>query len=570
MKTAVNMRSGSMKMLSDARIKKFRDKFYWKNVPGLFQKGGKGLNPLERYKKDEQGLIIVSVEEISRFFFREIEREEFLHPDYYFDGLLNLFVLLAKGSESFSFDRGIIVSEEDIQRADNETAIRYLTTNLIITYCNNLKISSVKVDTRLLSDGLGTIIQKSSAGRDYRTLAGYTLNNLVSTLAEDKPWQEYLQDINEADLICQLVGAKLPKLDKKVLTGMILKSRNEIQDYILVFRKILDFRQQLASQEKNSKKFLKAMVRIDDSIHTVLEKIDLYLMAAQRLMKIIGVSWEILLGPIDQDLKANLAWFIWDFKPGVSTETSMGYASARYRVSLLFEFRQITFFCCTYKGDDTYNELSFDFFRVYFNELIQKMNRAASEPEGADTQEITQCFLETKRLIEKLSLEERDMIKEKQDVKDAYVALIKATPFEKLSAVMDLLGIVLLVTQDSSREIMTPIRKGLFENCFSALSRCADQPLANDTLQNEIKKLIHSYAVHYKPQRSFYQMFFTLYLGTENSSPSTHFLDLVKKNKAFVLALLVVFSDSKSMEVFLLQNQIIHAKMLLGKFKNMS
>ncbi len=375
-------------------------------------------------------------------------------------------------------------------------------------------------------------------------------------------------------MVCQLAGANLPKLDNNVLTDILRKSRKELQNYNAFFTKLLNTREQLADQEKNNKKYLKAMDRLDEATHAILKKIDTYLLSARSFMKIIGLSSEVFFGPNDAELKQNLAWLFIGCKPGESTGRDisqyLSYATARYRLNLLFEYKEITLFCRAYKGDDAYKDLFFDIFRLHFNEIIEKMKQLALFPDETNIRHLAQSLFETQRLIENFVLEETLLVDEKQDVRDAYVDLIKAIPFESLGPVLEFLENICKVTQDRSREIMAPIRTCLLETCFLTLTQYADQPLAADTVQNEIKKRIHYYAMHYKPQRSFYQTFFPIYVGKRDGSSSIHLSELIQKNKPFAVALLMVFSDSKSMEELLRPDQIANAKTLLEKLKNIS
>jgi len=238
-----------MTILNEDKIIKFREKLYNKKVSKLLQQGGKGLKPLEKYKKDEKGKTLVYTREITRFFLKQIEKAQSPFPDQYFDALYTLLQIMSRGAEPISFNCGLSISQEDIQEADLKTTIELLTTNIIITYFNTLKTYKGTVDTSLLEPDLKSLISKSNAGRDYKGLVSNTLTGLIKSLGEDKPWRDYLNDINDADLICRLAGARLPSMKKETMTGIIEKSRSEILGFNELFTKILLTRDQLASKE---------------------------------------------------------------------------------------------------------------------------------------------------------------------------------------------------------------------------------------------------------------------------------------------------------------------------------
>lgn len=560
-----------MTTLSADKVKKFRDKLFQKRVSKLLQKGGKGLKPLDRYRKDEKGRTLVPVDKIIRFFSKEMEKAGAFHPDQYFDGLFTLFKVLSQGAEPFTFECGFSVSEQDIQQADIKTTIELLTKNLIITYFSNLKTIKDQIDTGLLTPDLASIIQKSNAGRDYRDLVGNTLTKLISSLGQDKPWREYLDDINDADLVCRLTGAKLPSMKKEILAGIILKSRKEIQAYNAMFRKVINTREQMAEHEKNDKKYLKAMQRLDEATQAILKKIDTYMEAAHSFMKIIGLTTEAVLGKTDGELKENLTRLFLGFKPGTDDLsdilTTMGFATARYRLNMLFGYPDIALYSRAFRVDDRFRGFYYDLFRLLFRELKEKIEQLPLDGDETLFRLFKQNLSEAVRAVDTLALEPEDLVEEKYAVRDAYVALVQEISYEKLGAVLDTRELVCLVTQDRTREIMAPIRSALLKNCFSTLGRYAEEPLAADRAKNGIRKRLHYFALHYKPQRAFYQLFFATYVGKADSALSPYLSQFMQKNKHFVFALLMLFSDENSMHDLLAKNQISHARTLLEKLR---
>ncbi len=560
-----------MTILNDNRLKKFREKLYSQKVPALFQHGGKGLNPLKKYKKDENGRPIVKTQEITRFFLGEMEKADFVFPDPYFDGLYTLFNVMSKGAEPVSFDCGFSISQEDIQKADNKTTIELLTTNIIITFFNTLKTYQGNVDRTLLAPDLKDLVTKSIAGRDYKGLVSNTLTSLTKSLEEDKPWGEYLEDINDTDLICRLAGSKLPTMKKETLSAIIAKSRREILGYNEIFTKLLHTREQTASKEVNKKNYLKSMEKIDTATFGVLKKIDTYLVSAHRLMRIMDLSPEVVIGKTDAALKQNLIWLFFNGLPDKLEQTDilnhLGIATARYRLNLLFNFPAITQYCRVFKSEDNYNTLYFDLFRLLFRELVKKINDLDLEDPDTDLRLLKQYLTEIHRAVDKLDLELKDLPEDKQAVRDAYTSLILRTEFDVIDVVLGLCEMVCLATQDQDKEIMVAVRSALLEAGFSTLEKYAKEGLPADRAKPGIKKRLHSYALHYKPQREFYSSFFRTYVGSGPRPVSPHLNQFIQTNKHFAAALLMVFSDEKAMNDLIADKQITHAAELLASLR---
>ncbi len=101
-----------------------------------------------------------------------------------------------------------------------------------------------------------SIIKQSTAGRDYKRLVSNTLKGLIFSLAQDKPWIEYIEDINDADLVCRLAGARLPSMEKTTLGTITNKSRQEIAAYNEMFTKLLYTRARMVTSRENKKRVL--------------------------------------------------------------------------------------------------------------------------------------------------------------------------------------------------------------------------------------------------------------------------------------------------------------------------
>ncbi len=560
-----------MTILNEDKIKKFKEKLYTKNVSMLLKQGGKGLTPLEKYKKDDKGRTLVSTREITHFFLRQMEKAGSPFAYQYVTALFNLLQTMSRGAEPIAFDCGFSISLEDIQEADNKTTIKLLTTNIIITYFNTLKTYKGTVDTSLLSPDLKALIAKSNAGRDYKDMIDNTLTGLNNSLGQDKPWRDYLEDLNDVDLICRLAGAKLPAMKNETIAGIIGKSRREILGYNDIFTKILLTRGQLAAKEGNKKIFLKSMEKLDAAIFAILKKTENYLASAHRLMGILHLSHPIVLGKTDAQLRQNMVWLFLDTKPGKKDRTEslndLGITLARYRLNLLFNYPEITRYCRSFKTTEEYGLLYFDLFRLLFKEVSGKIALLEATTQYTGLSVIHQNLREISGAVSKLGLEEADLKDEKQALRDTYVALIPKVDVSQLGPIMKIIDLICQATQDRTREIMSSIRPALITACASNLSAYAEETPGADTARNGIKKRLNAYAVHYKPQREFYQIFFDTCVGSGTRPVSSHLAGLINTNKPFAAALLMVYSDETVMKDLISADRISHAAALLDQIR---
>ena len=143
------------------------------------------------------------------------------------------------------------------------------------------------------------------------------------------------------------------------------------------------------------------------------------------------------------------------------------------------------------------------------------------------------------------------------------MAIIGQIGFEQLNEVMKVREKICQVTQDRPREMMVDLRSALVAASFSTLIEYSMDPQTADTATNGIKKRLHSFSMFYKPQREFYKNFYDTYVGTKAQSISRHLSDIIKTNKLFAAALLMVLSDDTAMKNLLSVNQTGHARELL-------
>ena len=561
-----------MTILDPDKLGKFRDRLYRRKVVKLFQDGARGLAPLKKYKKDDKGRTLVFTKDITRYFLKEVTASGTPFPDEYFAALFSLFETMSQGSEPVSFDCGFSVSQEDIQAADNKTTIELLTTNIIITYFNNLKTYKGAVDKTLLAPNLKALIEKSNAGRDYKSLVSNTLTGLTRSIAEDKPWRDYLEDLNDADLICRLAGARLPSMEKEVMARIIGKSRREVLGLNDLLTKLLNTRSQLTAEEANQKKFLKTMEKLNTATIGTLKKIDAYLGAAHRLIRILNLSAQTVMGRTDGQLKSNLvrlfmgAGSVRDDQPYPADIVSrLGVAGIRYRLNMLFSFPELTVYAGTLKTDDAYTPLFISLFKLLYEDMARKLEGAAAEAGEGELKPIGRNLRELIRAVDRLGLEGGHLTDEKQRIRNAYTDLAGRVDYTTLPWVVEMGEAVCRATQDRTRETMAALREALITASFSSLRRYAEKSLPADRAKYGIKKRLNAYAMHYKPQREFYRIFFERYVATD--SPSPHLVRIMAENKLFAAALLMIFSDEKSMADLIPEHQISRSQALLAELR---
>ncbi|MCG8639647.1 MAG: hypothetical protein MI862_07915, partial [Desulfobacterales bacterium] len=119
------------------------------------------------------------------------------------------------------------------------------------------------------------------------------------------------------------------------------------------------------------------------------------------------------------------------------------------------------------------------------------------------------------------------------------------------------------VTQDETKELLEDTRRVLIDNCYSNLTGLETDNVNADTLQKTVRKLIQSYSMYYKPQRFFYQNFFSTYVGEADDSVSESLSAIINTKRILAISMLTLFSDSAHMGGRLAENQIEYADQLL-------
>nr|WP_320190913.1 hypothetical protein [uncultured Desulfobacter sp.] len=558
-----------MTILNKNKVRAFRDRLYTNDMPKIMRKGGEGLTPIKKYPDDDNGYPLVPIKRITRFFLEEMEKAEFVLPDEHIEALYTLFKMLIQDMPAVSFDLGASISQEDIQEADNKTTIELLTTNVIITYFDLAKSNLGNQDDSLINPDMQSIIKQSTAGRDYKRLVANTLKGLIFSLAQDKPWFEYIEDINDADLVCRLAGARLPSMEKTTLGTITNKSRLEITGYNDMFTKLLYTRARVVTSQENKKEYVKTMEKLDTAIYGLLKKMDRFLMLAYRLSEILDIPIRSIIGETFSNLRQNMLWLFFEVWPKALEPGDMPHQVAvsalRHRMNVLFSVRHITRFCREFTQNPAYQSPVNDLFQQMFKGLVKKINLVSMQEGNIVTglEWVESALFEIRRAIENFDLDESRLLDEKKEVKSAYIDLISKTNFESLDAILNLCDMICEVTHDTDREIMAGIRAVLMENSFLTLKKYSvNKVLPKDAIP-EISRRLQAFAVHYRPQREFYRIFFNTYIISKPRPESPHFSQFLMSNKHFAQAMLMRFSDDKAMKDLLSGAYIQKAKHLL-------
>ncbi len=551
-----------MTTLKNDRILRFRDRLYQKKVPKLLRTGSDKLNPISRSRTDPQGNTIIPTKEIARFFHNHVKTENFIDADAYFDNLFRLFKGLIEDSTPYTFESDVQVSVEDIQSASNKKAIEYLTTNLIISFFHHASGLEAPSQNDFLTKDLKAVIAKSNEGRDYRELVGSTLSTMVETLKQNKPWRESLDDIQTAALVCRLVGARLPQIDKSVLSKIVSQARAEVNKELAVLTKILNTRDQLANEEKNDKQYLKAMKKLDAATNGLLKRIDTYLGYAHAFTAAINASIQGFLGPADKILKTAIAKLIFNFSDTDQTDYNpLPYSSARYRIGMLLDYPELTKFSLALKADDTYAFLFKETTALYYKEIISQFSLLSSKKHFS-TPLLESAIGETLRLIETFRLAKNDLTAEKDQVKTCFLLLLDQSSYEQLDKVLTILDRVGQVAQDDSKELLSQTREILIKNCYATLFQLEIDRTSADELTKSVRKHMMGYSLYYRPQRFFFQTFFSTQIADPDGGLTERFSTMIQTHKKLAIALMNFFSNPVEMEGMMADSQIETAKRL--------
>ncbi len=539
-------------------------------MPEIMRQGGDGLAPVKKYPEDERGYPLIPIKRVTRFFLEEMDKNPFVLSDQYIQELYTLFKIMVEDLPAVSFDPEASFSQEDIQDADNKTTIELLTTNVIITFFHQVKANLGNNDDSVVNPDMQSIVKKSTAGRDYKRLVSNTLKRLIFSMARDKPWFDYIKDINDADLICRLAGAKLPSMEKTTLGSITGKAQKEISGYNDLFTKLLYARAQTVAGQENKKEFFKSMAKLDAAIYGLIKKIDRFLDMAYRLCQILGLSSGSIIGDTFSKLRQNVLWLFFDVWPqkieqGQMPE-KMAVSTLRFRMNLLFNLPHITRFCREVTRDPAFHAPVNDLFHVMYRDLADKINRVSME-EGNRSRILERVGMrlsELQRAIEHLDMDESRLGAEKKDVKSAYVALTLKTGFESLEEVLNFCDRICDVTHDKDRDIMSSIRSAFMEKSFLTLEEYALKKVPPKDAIPEISRRLHAFAVHYRPQREFYRIFVDTYLISSPRPRQPHYTQFLMSNRHFAQAMLMFFADSKAMKNFLPDSYIDKAARLLA------
>ncbi|MCG8568087.1 MAG: hypothetical protein MI747_23720 [Desulfobacterales bacterium] len=560
-----------MTIIDREEIKLFRSRLYWEGVAPLFKHGDKSLKPLPRFKRDEKKNFIVPADRIMSYFQDQVQALNFVSSEGYIQGLYELFDALTQGAAPFSFDCGVAVAESDILEADPATAVQYLTRNIIATYFSTLKTHQGDVDPSLLIPGLGKAIEKSKAGRDYGTLARRVQDETREFLSQNHPWRDYLSRINDTQLLCTLVGVPPEPVSTETAEQILEKARFEVEKYNRVLAKILNSREKLAREEKNERKYIKALKGLEQVTVTVLGKINAFFDDARSLTDLPGISPGSWITPeTDQRLKFNCIRLFMRFKgrsreeiQALRLDQILSPASLRYRIHLLLQYPHLAGYCGEFRDHPDYGPLYLALFQFQFQNLVNLMETLDLETGETEIEHLSLWLEETKALVDKMGLSPDDLGDEKKEVITAYLALVGRVHHRHLALVVDCRDDVIALTQDRNMEVTTGMRRLLFDTCFRTLELYARKKLPLDECNVGIRRRLETYAVNYTPQRGFYQVLFVRFVGNEGGSRPGAFTELLASSPTFLEALLSILSEGRTMANRLRESQIEYARTLL-------
>jgi len=557
-----------MTRLNDEQLIRFRERLFQKHIPRLIRSGSEGMNSIVEDDASQHDSKIISTKKLIAFFFSASQKDGSLDEDEYIANLFLFFSVLVKGSEDYTFESNTRVSEKEIQAADTDKIIQYLTNNIIIAYFNNNKFESGVIDTDFLDYDLKNIIKKSNDGRDYRPLIGETLKKLIETLQSDKSWKQCVEDIQKASLICRLIGVSLPQIEKTVLQKIVLKSRTEIKQETDFLIKIINTKAQLIKEEKNQKNYLKTMAKLDTATAGILNKIDQSLGYAHIFMGIIHSSSASFLGDTDKDLKKIVARLFFKYREddiNTSGKTSyLNYAAMRYLMRMLFDYPELTKYTMYLQNEDEYQDCFLNLFRLYYAQLIKQIEHLSDSSDKMDTTIIKNSLFETIRVIKKLGLESKMLQIEKEEVRKRYTSFLKKKSLDQIPDLLAMKEALCRATQDEKKELFGIIRVALIDNCYEALISLERGSSSTEEYHKVVRKLIIGYSLHYQPVRFFYRNFYDKYIAKPDDSLTTYFSSLISKNKILAVSILTFFSDPNYVADLISNEQIEFSEQMIG------
>ncbi len=549
-------------------IIRFRKRLFQKQVPQIFKAGTQGINPIKSCRLDQDGRQVVATQDIASFFFECSEKDNFISSGSYFSNLYVLFYILSRDAENCSFTSGELIPEKDIQKADDIQAIEYLAGNLISSYFSHLKLSNGLVNSELLDKDLKKVIKLSNADRDYKGFTNSIFKKLTANLTLEKSWKRCVDKIQKASLVFNLVGFRLPEIDKFVQENIVANARKDIEKNTQVLGKILSTKDQLIRGETNQKHFTERMNKLDIATREILKKINRYLGHVNQYTAITGISIQDFLGKTDAHLSKNAAKLFFDYhdikRKNVSIRKQSNYLILRYRMEMLFEYPEITAFAKSLKQKNSFVDGYVNVFQVFFQELIRQLGQSVTRFKPEQTGTIENCLSDIYQAIDKLGLPWKMLRKERREIQKRYIELIKTTPIDLIAPIIDLREELSLAVQDRSKEFLSKIRKVLVDSCYSYLMRIGrTETVPKNQLQKEVQKLLFGYSLHYKPQRHFYLAFFNKYIGVPEGPVSAYLAGMLNDDKLLAVTILDIFSNENLVADYLSKDQISFAEKLL-------
>ncbi len=558
-----------MAKLERRDIRRFRRRIYQERAPRLFKTGENDLKPLVSMALDPVQNTVVSVEEILSFFTERAHTS--VSPETYVHNLHQLFEVLTLGAEAISFDCGIAVSEKTVMEARPGEVVSHLTRNIVLTYFNYLKTAQGGVNYGLLDAGLATVIQKSNAQRSYDRLREKILEDLKSTLAGDGPWQRDLEMVVQAGLVRRLTGGALDQWKDLDAGGLLKKMGRDMEKYNQVFTRIMKTRGALLARTGNISSLDRALEGVEQALAMVLEKVNAFLGDCTTLEGAMGIPVREAVGTSGQDLDRNLVQLFFS-EPALadsdpSQQVPSRHALFRYQIHHLLSHPHIARYCRSFREDLRHSHPYLNRFRYGFHYLLHLMAELGEQGGRADMSRLALALEDSLELIRLLEPGGDVLASERRDLGQAYLDLVEQAHPSCIEAVIACRGPMAELIQDPDLHLLTQTRRFLFENSFKAMDAYAGERRSLDAFKTGIRRLLHTYASNFTPQRDFYQFFYSRYVGQADGSVAQRLMELRRTNPAFVLALLSVMSEPHAMDRLLKENQMAFARDLFVKFQ---
>lgn len=559
-------------MIPENNIKQFKANLLYEELPHLIREGGSGFCVPYLYPKDNSDNFVIPVQRVIDFFFMETQALETLSSTSFFKSLYSLFHIFSKDIETFAFQAEERVSEKDIQKAGNRETIELLAKNLIISFFDQIRSYDGTINTSLVDKNLERLIKISNSGRDYRTLVENTLKSLENNLNKDQKWFDGLEHIKNAELVCMLVGEKLPQIDPSVLSNLFRQAGKEMEQLNLLLEKICRTKDQYLLKKGDHKNYVKSAVKLDQSLQKVLKQTNHTLSRVLSFACILKIEPGRILEKQEAVLYKNLATIFFGYRDQTPSTAAAGirksYSMAQIAMDRLYDHPELSGFCRNLKKLPEYQPFYLGILKQYFKTLHSVLKQSVADPQADNIKEVEEVLFEWDRLITHIGLAEDHFKVEAAALQKLYLQLIQNIPMERLSTVISFSPVIRTITGICEYEFKETLRNCLLTACFEALMAYQPVPGKIDAVGKELKRLLAGYAEHFAPRRFFYRMFFETCMGMIGDLTPEIFSNMTQTHKILVRELAILFLEPGNIGQFLLANHHEYARKMLDGLRD--